>query len=131
MSHNDFELCAIGVRVHGGAVFPATGPFRASGGGMVLAVDIWLLPAIAAGSSSYLVSLLWERFRAPAAPGGIVAAFLSGLSFIMGAICAYYRATLMARSLENNVIVMFIAGASATFLWLLFRRFFPGSTRHS
>ena len=96
---------------------------------MVLAVDIWLLPAIAAGSSSYLVSLLWERFRAPTAPGGIVGAFLSGLSFIMGAMCAYYRATLLAQSLENNVIVMFVAGASTTFLWLLLRRFLPGFTR--
>ena len=30
---------------------------------MILSVDVWLLPAIAAGSSSYLVCLIGEKFR--------------------------------------------------------------------
>jgi hypothetical protein len=90
---------------------------------MVLSLDIWLLPAIAAGSASYLVSLLWERFRKSTAPGGMLAAYLAVLSFIMGAVCAYYRYTVFEPSLENNVIVMFIAGASTTFFWLLLRKY--------
>ena len=90
---------------------------------MVLSLDIWLLPAIAAGSASYLVSLLWERFRKSTAPSGMLAAYLAVLSFIMGAVCAYYRYTVLKPSLENNVIVMFIAGASTTFFWLLLRKY--------
>ena len=94
---------------------------------MIFSLDKWLLPAIAAGSSSYLVSLVWERFKTPTAPTGPMAAFLAGLSFLMGAICAYYRHALFAPSLENNVIIMFLVGASTTFFWLLLRRHFPGS----
>jgi hypothetical protein len=56
----------------------------------------------------------------------LLAAFLAGLSFLMGAICAYYRYTLYATSLENNVIIMFLVGASTTYLWLLLRKYLPG-----
>lgn len=94
---------------------------------MIFALDIWLLPAIAAGSSSYLVSLLWERFRNATAPSGIMAGFLAALSFVMGAISAYYRAAKFSPSLESNVIIMFVAGASTTYLWLLLRHLLPGS----
>ncbi len=93
---------------------------------MIFAVDTWLLPAIAASSSSYLVCLAWERFRNSTAPSGLLSAFLAGLSFLMGAICAYYRHTLYSPSLENNVIIMFVVGASTTYFWLLLRRHFPG-----
>ena len=90
---------------------------------MILYLDIWLFPAIAAGSASYLVSLLWERFRKNTAPSGVLAAYLAALSFIMGAVCAYYRHTEFAPSLENNVIVMFTAGASTTFFYLLLLKY--------
>jgi hypothetical protein len=93
---------------------------------MLFAINIWLLPAIAASSSSYLVCLLWERFRNNTAPGGLLAGFLALLSFLMGAICAYYRNSLFGSSLDNNVIVMFVVGASTTFLWLLLRKYLPG-----
>ena len=93
---------------------------------MVLGLDIWLLPAIAAGSSSYLVSILWERFRTATAPNGTMAGFLSALSFVMGAISAYYRAGFYSPSLESNIIVMFVAGATTTFVWLLLRHHLPG-----
>ena len=58
---------------------------------MFLSLDKWLLPAIAAASSSYLVCLGWERFRTTTAPSGLISAFLAGLSFVMGAFSAYYR----------------------------------------
>jgi Na+/proline symporter len=87
---------------------------------MILSLEIWLLPAVAAGSSSYLVSLAWERIRASGAPTGLVAGFLASLSFVMGAICSLYRTSSRAASLENNVIIMFAVGASTTFFWLLF-----------
>ena len=90
---------------------------------MILSIDIWLLPAIAAGSSSYLVCLLWERFRASTAPSGFLAGLLSFLSFIMGGASAHYRATLYERSLNNNIIVMFLVGASTTYLYLLMRKY--------
>ena len=93
---------------------------------MFLAIDIWLLPAISAGSSSYLVCLVWEKFRSDTSPGGPLAAFLAGMSFLMGGICAYYRQVRIAPTLENNVIVMFVAGASTTFFWLLLRKYLPG-----
>ncbi len=93
---------------------------------MIFAMDTWLLPAIAASSSSYLVCLIWERFRNSTAPEGVLAAFLAGLSFMMGAISAYYRYRLFAPSLENNVITMFVVGATTTFFWLLLRRYMPG-----
>jgi hypothetical protein len=95
-----------------------------------MALEIWLLPAIAAGASSYLVSLGWEKFRSGSAPNGQIAGFLVGLSFIMGAICAYYRHALYAPSLESNVIVMFIVGASTTHCWLLLRKYLPGFRGH-
>ena len=96
---------------------------------MILSVDVWLLPAIAAGSSCYLVCLLWEKFRASTAPSGFLAGLLSFLSFIMGGASAHYRATLYARSLENNVIVMFVVGATTTYLYLLMRKYiFPTRT---
>ena len=90
---------------------------------MILALDIWLLPAIAAASSSYLVCLLWERLKSATAPSGPLAGFLAFLSFLMGGASAQYRATLHGRTLEGNIIVMFLAGASTTFFYLLMRRF--------
>jgi zinc transporter ZupT len=93
---------------------------------MVLGLDVWLMPAIAAGSSSYLVSLCWERLRIETAPSGLMAAFLSALSFIMGGISAYYRYGVYSSTPENNIIVMFVVGASTTFIWLRFRRLLPG-----
>jgi hypothetical protein len=98
----------------------------AGGQCMILSMDIWLLPAIAASSSSYLVCLIWERIRSTTAPKGILAAFLAGLSFLMGAISAYFRYKWFAASLESNVIIMFAVGASTTFFWLLLRKYFPG-----
>jgi len=97
--------------------------------GMFFSIDIWLLPAIAAGASSYLVCLIWERYRFRSAPNGILAGFLVGLSFIMGAISSYFRQWLYTVSLENNIIVMFIVGASTTFFWLLLRRYLPDVNR--
>jgi hypothetical protein len=96
---------------------------------MIFSINTWLLPAIAAGSSSYLVCLAWERIKTHSAPSGILSAFLAGLSFLMGAISAYYRHTLFAPSLENNVIIMFVVGASTTYFWLLLRRYWPGYRR--
>jgi hypothetical protein len=93
---------------------------------MILALDIWLLPAIAAGSSSYLVCLIWERVKSRTAPDSLLESFLAVLSFLMGAVCAAYRHRFYASSLENNVIVMFAVGASTTFFWLLLRRHLPG-----
>jgi hypothetical protein len=93
---------------------------------MFFAVDLWLLPAIAASSSSYLVCLAWERLKTSSAPNGRLSALLAGLSFLMGAICAYYRHALFAPSLESNVIIMFLVGASTTYLWLLLRKYLPG-----
>ena len=90
---------------------------------MIFSLDTWLLPAIAAASSSYLVSLGWERFRNTSAPSGRTEALLAALSFIMGAISSYYRSALFDPSLENNVIVMFLVGASSTYIWLRLRRY--------
>jgi hypothetical protein len=100
-----------------------------AGGQMVFSIDIWLLPAIAASSSSYLVCLGWERLRTRSAPSGLMSGFLAALSFIMGAICAYYRHTIFDPSLENNVIIMFMVGASTTYVWLLLRKHLPGFKR--
>jgi hypothetical protein len=94
---------------------------------MILSMHIWLLPAIAAGSSSYLVCLLWERFRHNTAPNGMIAAYLTALSFLMGAVSAYYRRRVFVCSPENNIIIMFLVGASTTYFWLLLRRFFRSS----
>jgi hypothetical protein len=93
---------------------------------MIFSIDTWLLPAISAASSSYLVCLAWERVRYSSAPNGWLSAFLAGLSFLMGAICAYYRHLIFAPSLENNVIIMFVVGASTTYFWLLLRKYLPG-----
>lgn len=93
---------------------------------MIFSLDTWLLPAIAASSSSYLVCLAWERFKSSTAPSRSQSAFLAGLSFLMGAVCAYYRHRVFDPSLENNFIVMFVVGASTTYLWLLLRRYLPG-----
>lgn len=98
---------------------------------MILSLDTWLLPAIAASSSSYLVCLVWERFRSTTAPSGPMAGLLAALSFIMGAICAYYRYALFETTLENNVIIMFLVGASTTYLWLLLRKYLPGLKKES
>jgi hypothetical protein len=92
---------------------------------MFFAVDTWLLPAIAAGSSSYLVCLLWERIKTSTAPNGMMAGFLAALSFVMGAVSAYVRHKLFAPGLESNVIIMFLVGASTTFFWLLLRKYLP------
>ena len=97
---------------------------------MFFSIDTWLLPAIASGSSSYLVCLVWERIRNRSAPNGLLSAFLAGLSFLMGAICAYYRSIHFSPSLEGNVIIMFFVGASTTFLWLLLRKYLPGYNTH-
>ena len=93
---------------------------------MIFSLDTWLLPAIAASSSSYLVCLAWEKLRTTTAPSGLMEIFLAALSFIMGGICASYRHTLFAPSLENNVIIMFLVGASTTYVWLLLRKHLPG-----
>lgn len=93
---------------------------------MIFSLEIWLLPAIAAAASSYLVSLAWEKFRVSSAPNGFVAGFLSALSFLMGGICSYYREIEMSKGLESNIITMFVAAASTTYLWLLLRRYFIG-----
>ena len=53
-----------------------------------------------------------------------MAGFLAALSFIMGGISAYYRHELYSSSPENNIIVMFMVGASTTFIWLRFRKYF-------
>ena len=95
--------------------------------GVILAVDIWLLPAVAASSASYLVVLAWERIRPATAPPGAIAALLAGLSFVMGAFSAFYRERESGVSPENNIIVMFVAGAAATYTWLLFRKYFLSS----
>ncbi len=58
-----------------------------------------------------------------------MAGFLSALSFVMGAISAYYRNMQFAATLESNVIIMFVAGASTTYLWLLLRQYLPGLRR--
>lgn len=92
---------------------------------MIFSIEIWLLPAIAASSSSYLVCLTWEKLRKESAPDGAMEIFLAVLSFLMGGICAYLRHELFATSLENDVIVMFIVGASTTFFWLLLRKHLP------
>jgi hypothetical protein len=98
---------------------------------VIFSLETWLLPAIAASSSSYLVCLAWERVRSATAPDGPLSAFLAGLSFIMGAICSYYRDAVFAPGLESNIIVMFFVGASTTYLWLLLRKFLPGfNKRH-
>ncbi len=91
---------------------------------MIFALDTWLMPAIAAASSSYLVSLCWERFRNSTAPNWRTEVLLAALSFIMGAISSYYRSALFDPSLENNVIIMFLVGASSTYLWLRLRKYF-------
>lgn len=62
----------------------------------------WLLPAIAASLCSWLVSLAWMQYRKDSAPSGIMAGFLSAISFLMGAICANYRSAILARSLEKQ-----------------------------
>ena len=93
---------------------------------MFLSIDTWLLPAISAASSSYLVCLAWEKIRSSTSPGGLMAAFLAVMSFIMGGICAYYRQRMLAPTIENNIIVMFVAGAIATYFYLLLRRYLPG-----
>jgi hypothetical protein len=98
---------------------------------MIFSLEKWLLPAIAAASSSYLVCLGWERFRTPTAPNRIMSGFLAALSFIMGAFSAYYRDSLYSPSLENNIIIMFVVGATTTYFWLLLRRYLPGQTRHT
>lgn len=98
---------------------------------MIFLVDKWLLPAIAAASSSYLVCLGWERFRTTTAPNRLISAFLAALSFVMGAFSAYYRDSVYSPSLENNIIIMFVVGATSTYFWLLLRRYLPGHTRHT
>ncbi len=90
---------------------------------MILSMDTWLLPAIAASSSSYLVCLGWERFRNSTAPSRMMSAFLAALSFLMGAVSSYQRSVLFAVSPENNVIVMFVVAASTTYLWLRLRKY--------
>jgi len=89
---------------------------------MILKLEVWLIPAIAAGSASYLVSLLWERFRPRGALSRSQEAFIALLSFAMGAVGAVYREEVYSRSLENNTIAMFVAGAVATQAWLWLRR---------
>jgi hypothetical protein len=92
---------------------------------MILYLDTWFLPAIAASSSSYLICLAWEKIRPKTAPSGLMEVLLAALSFLMGAFCAIYRHEVFESSLENNVIVMFGVAASTTFLWLLLRKYLP------
>jgi hypothetical protein len=92
---------------------------------MIFSVETWLLPAIAAGSSSYLVCLAWEKLRQDSAPDGATEIFLALLSFLMGGISAYIRHGLFASSLESDVIIMFIVAASTTFFWLILRKYLP------
>lgn len=92
---------------------------------MIFSLDTWLLPAIASASASYLVCLLWERYRPSSAPSGLMAGFLAALSFLMGGICAQYRHAVHAPRPESNIIILFFVGASTTYLWLLFRKYFP------
>ena len=96
---------------------------------MIFSLDIWLLPAIAAASASFLVSLLWERLRARTAPSGFLAGLLSMLSFLMAGVSSHYRTVQYARSLENNIIVMFVVAAITTYFYLLLRKYIPGLTR--
>jgi len=93
---------------------------------MFFSMEIWLLPAIAASSSSYLVCLTWEKLRPDSAPNTAMEIFLAVLSFLMGGICAHLRHVLFATSLESDIIIMFIVGASTTFFWLLLRKYLPG-----
>ncbi|HTY64057.1 MAG TPA: hypothetical protein VMG30_17545 [Acidobacteriota bacterium] len=93
---------------------------------MFLAIDIWLLPAISAGASSYLVSLAWEKIRYDTSPAGPLAILLAILSFLMGGICAYYRQQVIAPTVENNIIMAFVVGATTTYFWLLLRKYLPG-----
>jgi len=51
---------------------------------MIFSMHTWLLPAIAAGSASYLVCLVWERIRSSTAPSGLLSALLAALSFCDG-----------------------------------------------
>jgi hypothetical protein len=105
-------------------------PGSVDGGLMVFSLDKWLLPAIAAASSSYLVCLGWERFKTTTAPSRLISAFLAGMSFVMGAFSAYYRDVLYSPSLENNIIIMFVVGATSTFFWLLLRKYLQPGRRH-
>jgi hypothetical protein len=93
---------------------------------MIFSIEIWLLPAIAAASSSYLVCLAWEKLRSDSAPNTAMEIFLAVLSFLMGGICAHLRHSLFTTSLESDIIIMFIVGASTTFFWLLLRKYLPG-----
>jgi hypothetical protein len=97
---------------------------------MILSLDVWLLPAIAASSASYLVCLGWERYRKSSAPSGPMEGFLAALSFLMGAICAYYRYEMFAPRPETNIIIMFLVGGSTTYLWLLLRKYLPALKDH-
>jgi hypothetical protein len=101
------------------------------GNGMILSLETWILPAVTAGSSSYLVCLLWERIKHATAPSGRMSSFLSVLSFLMGAIYTYYTRQLFASDLEINIIIMFAAGAISTYLWLLSRKYFPWFNKRS
>jgi hypothetical protein len=96
---------------------------------MILYMETWFLPAIAASSSSYLICLAWERIRPKTAPSGLTEVLLASLSFLMGAFCAVYRHEVFESSLENNVIVMFGVAASTTFFWLILRRYLPRSEK--
>jgi hypothetical protein len=94
---------------------------------MIFSLDIWLLPAIAASSASYLVCLAWERYRKSSAPTGLMSAFLAALSFLMGAICASYRHAVFRPRPEATIITMFLVGGSTTYLWLLLRKYLPAA----
>lgn len=93
---------------------------------MFLKINIWLMPAIGAGAASYLVCLVWEHIRQKSAPNGVMAGFLVILSFIMGAFSSYFRYIHYRASLEENIIVMFTAGVTTTFFWLLLRKYIQG-----
>jgi hypothetical protein len=81
------------------------------------------MPAIGAGAASFLVCLLWEHIRYKSAPNGVLAAFLVSLSFIMGALSSYFRYLQYGVGLEENIIVMFTAGGTTTFFWLLLQKY--------
>lgn len=93
---------------------------------MILSVDIWLLPALAAGLSSYLVFRGWLHYSRKASASNHLRTELPViLSFLMGAFCAIYRHAVHARSLENNILVMLLVGGITTLAWLWLSKYLP------
>jgi hypothetical protein len=85
-----------------------------------------VLPAIAAGVSSYLVSWIYQRLRTDHSSDRKAASYIAALSALMGGICSYYRITVLGRSLVNNLLVMSFVGGICTLFWFLIRRHMVG-----